>query len=301
MEKYITFDVGGMKVKHALIKKNGEFVTKSEYPTERNSLDIFLKDMLDTINDYRENSEVSGIAISLPGYIDVMTGYSELAGAISALHGQNLKILLEESTGLPVEIENDGNCAALAERVSGNAQGCEHFICMTIGTGVGGGIFLNGDIYRGHSFRAGEYGGMFTVFQNGERKDMHETASMTALIKAYEDYKKIDDQIDGKDIFTEAESDPAIKAILDDWINHISRGIYNLATTFNPEKILIGGGVSTQSYLFEKINRQLEEYGLWSYFKMPVEPCKFRNDAGMLGAFYHFINIHAGDPAIRRS
>ncbi|GLC89554.1 ROK family protein [Lysinibacillus piscis] len=288
MTKYIVFDCGGTKIKHGIINANGELLTKDAYKTVRDNLAVFLDNMLLTIRNYQQNHDIAGIAISMPGYVDIDTGYLERAGAITALDGQNMKQLLEAEFSLPVEIENDGNCVALAEKISGNAQECQNFVCMTIGTGIGGGLYLNGDIYRGYRYRAGEYGAMLTAFHSECMLDMHVTASFSKLLFTYKAYKKVQGHVEGAQIFAEAMTDTAVKELVDQWIQHISRGVYNLAVTLNPEKILIGGGVSAQTYLLEEINRQLEKYELWQAFKIPVEPCHYRNDAGLLGAFYHF-------------
>ncbi|WP_182200255.1 ROK family protein [Paraliobacillus salinarum] len=288
MSNVIAFDFGGTKIKHGLINSNGEIITTGAYKTERKDLDRFLTDLFATVRTYQASSDVRGIAISMPGYIDVHTGYSERAGAITALDGKNIKDLLETEFSLPVETENDGNCAALAEGNSGNAQGCESFICMTVGTGIGGCIYLNGDIYRGSNLRAGEYGMMITDLTSGEQKNMHQTAGFSNLVTDYKRYMQTDENVEGTAIFEAALNDPHVKKMIDDWVGHISRGIFNLCVTLNPEKILIGGGVSAQSYLFETINRQLKQYHYWHEFEIPVVPCKYHNDAGMLGAYYHF-------------
>lgn len=288
MEKYIVFDFGGTNIKHGLADANGEIVTKSTYGTETENLAIFLEDLYATIRTYQNDHDIHGIAISMPGYIDPYTGEIERAGAIKALDGKNIKQLLEEEFSLPVEVENDGNCAALAEKVSGNAQEVENFICMTVGTGIGGCIYLNGDIYRGYRLRAGEYGMMVTYLPSGEKKDMHNTAGSSKLISDYKEYKNIDGHVEGTQIFEEAKSNPQVKEMVDRWIEHIARGVYNLTVTLNPEKILIGGGVSAQNYLIEEINRQLKDYQYWHEFVIPVERCKHLNDAGMIGAFHHF-------------
>lgn len=287
MKHYIAFDIGGTKIKHCIIQEDGTILSKSDYPSERRNLDVFVNDLLRTIRDYQSKYEVSGIAISMPGYIDYRTGYSEMAGAIEALNGKNLKAILQEHINLPIEIENDGNCAAIAEHATGHAQGCENFICMTIGTGIGGGIFLNGKIFHGYQFKGGEFGFMVTQMENG-LPNMHEIASTTSLLNAYKTYKNVDEVLDGRIIFEELKTDEQVQKIFQQWVSHLCRGIYNLVVTLNPEKFLIGGGVSAQPVLFEEINRQMQNYLKWEEFKIPILPCKHRNDAGMIGAFYHF-------------
>ncbi|KIL44334.1 ROK family protein [Jeotgalibacillus soli] len=294
MRKYITFDVGGTKVKHGLLLEDGTILSKDSYDSKSTNLELFLKEMVDTIDLYTRNHNVSGVAISLPGFINPRTGYSERAGSVTVLDNQNLKRLLERRITLHVEIENDGNCVALAEKYSGNAQKCTDFICVTIGTGIGGGIFINGKLLHGHSFRSGEFGFMITQAKM-DNSVLHNNASTTALIRSYKKLKGISESesINGETVFLESVENMAVRRLIDDWIKNISYGIYNLAATLNPQKILIGGGVIAQQDLLSKINDQLDQLYWWKDIKIPVETCKHQNDAGMIGAMYHFIQKYA--------
>jgi beta-glucoside kinase len=292
VKKYITFDVGGTNVKHGVILENGTFLSKNSYTTQCTNLEDFLKDMVDTIRMYSRKHEISGVAISLPGFVNPQTGFTERGGAVTALNNQNLKKLLEARIPFSVEIENDGNCAAIAEKNSGNARNCSDFICLTIGTGIGGGIFINGKPLHGHSFRGGEFGFMITS-SGGNESVMHDNASITALIHSYKILKGISEaeKINGKIIFEESEYNEAVRRLIDDWIRNICYGIFNLAATLNPQKILIGGGVTAQPDLIRKINDQLNKFYWWKQIKVPVERCMHQNEAGMIGAMYHFIEM----------
>ncbi|WP_026567603.1 ROK family protein [Bacillus sp. UNC41MFS5] len=291
MKKYLSFDIGGSKIKHGLLLENGTILSKDSYKTMNNDLDIFLKDMVETIKLYKKNNDLSGVAISLPGFINPKTGYSERGGAITALDNQNLKKFLEKRFSLQVEIENDGNCAALAEKISGNAKNCTDFICVVIGTGIAGGIFVDGKILNGHSFRGGEIG--FIITQTG--KDYYDlwnhTGSTSALIHSYKNLKGIGEfeNIKGETVFKEAAKSNLVRKLLDDWIKINSYGIFNLVATLNPQKILIGGGVSAQPGLIDSINDGLDKIYPWRDIKVPVESCKYQNDAGMIGAMYHLL------------
>ncbi|MCM3763385.1 ROK family protein [Neobacillus niacini] len=290
MKKYICFDVGGTNVKHGILQEDGTIISKSSYRTPTDNLEQFLTKMTETIMSYLKNHQVSGIAVSLPGFINHYTGFSEQAGAVTALKNQNLKSLLEARVPLRVEIENDGNCAAIAEKISGNAKGCDDVICVTIGTGIGGGIFVNGKLLRGQRFRTGEFGFMITQANEHDYGDnWHATASTAALISAYKKLKGGEDQTNGEAVFLHAARSKSVKKLIDSWTRNISYGIFNLAATLNPEKILIGGGVSSQEDLLPAIQRHLDELPWWKDLKVPIERCKHRNDAGMLGAMYHFI------------
>ncbi|MCQ6280425.1 ROK family protein [Bacillus sp. EB600] len=296
MKKYICFDVGGTKVKYGLLLEDGSVLSKGDYNTSRINLELFLKDMIDTINMYTRNTIVSGIAISLPGFINPHTGYSELAGNIGALSNKNLKKLLEAKISLPIEIENDGNCAALAEKISGNAKNCTDFICITLGTGIGGGIFTNGKLLHGHSFRGGEFGFMVTRGKSRRFEVWHSNASTSALIHSYKKLKGLSEteNIDGETVFLESNNNHSVKKLIEDWTKNLSYGIYNLTVALNPQKVLIGGGVANQQELLSMINHQLDLNPWWKVFKVPVELCKHQNDAGMIGALYHFLQKQTG-------
>ncbi|PCK20804.1 transcriptional regulator [Bacillus pumilus] len=291
MAYYVVFDVGGTRTKYGLMNQDGELFTSGDYQTNGRQLEPFLEAMKEVVKQYEKAWDVRGIAISLPGFVDSQTGYTEFAGAIIALNGQNVKTLLEERTSLRVEVENDANCAALAEKYSGHAKNCDSFICMTIGTGVGGGIFVNGQLVRGSFYRGGEFGMMLTETENGQFTTLNSSASTAGLIRSYKEKQGIphSKQIDGQTIFERAAYDPSIQKMLDQWYKRIAIGIYNVATVLNPEKILIGGGVSGRPDLIPNIEKHLHTLHAWKDIEVKLEPCYYLNQAGMKGALYHFL------------
>ncbi|MBS4747904.1 ROK family protein [Bacillus altitudinis] len=291
MAYYVVFDVGGTKTKHGVMDRNGELITSGDYETNCRQLEPFLEGMENVVKEYQRTWDIKGIAMSLPGFVDSQTGYTEFAGAIIALNGQNVKTLLEEKTSLRVEVENDANCAALAEKFSGHAKECDSFICMTLGTGVGGGIFAGGELVRGASFRGGEFGMMLTETENGQFTTLNSSASTAGLIRSYKEQQGIpqSQQIDGQEIFEKAKHDPAIEKMIDQWYKRIAIGIYNVATVLNPEKILIGGGVSARPDLIPNIEKHLHTLHAWKNIQVTLETCYYFNQAGMMGALYHFL------------
>lgn len=294
MKQIICFDIGGTKVKHGVLTEKGKILEQGSYPTEIDDHQIFMDAMIATIKTYRQAYAVAGIAMSFPGYVDADTGYIERAGAIRAMDKVNVIKMLSEETGLPVAVENDANCVALAEKFLGNAQECDDFVCMTIGTGIGGGIFLNGEILRGKRWRAGEFGMMVMSGLSSECKTMHDTAATAALIDTYKKFKGLDKEslVEGQQIFEEAGHDPFVQALVDDWLTYISFGIFNLVCTLSPEKVLIGGGVSAKDGLLELIEKKLAKLPLWEDFRTPLAICHFKNDAGLIGALYHYLSKH---------
>lgn len=294
MDKYIAFDVGGTNVKHALLFEDSNIINNGKYKTDCTDLAAFLDGMFHTILTYKKKHDIKGIAISLPGYINPKTGYSENAGFIEALHNQNIKKMLEEKLGIAVTVENDGNCAALAEKWNGNAVECKNFICMTIGTGIGGGIMINDALLHGARFKGGEFGHMYIQTKDGLKENLHKSASTSALISAYRQLKQLNlsEKVDGEEIFKEAESNKEVQKVMQQWYKNISYGVFNLAVTFNPEKILIGGGVSERNELIYHVVKHLETIPRWEEFKVPIDACKHKNNAGVIGALHHFLKVN---------
>ncbi|SDL96387.1 ROK family protein [Sediminibacillus halophilus] len=292
-DKFIAFDVGGTKVKHSVILGDGIILEKAQYDTPVSDLERFLMEMELIIKQYRSRHSVNGIAISMPGPINPVTGYldSDTAGNVVCIRRRSIKTLLEEKIDVPVEVENDGNCAALAEQFNGNAQGVKNFVCVTIGTGIGGGIVVDGKVLHGKSFRGGEFGFMITDRSLPDKAIWHRNGSTGSLIQDYRQFMRLDtnEKVEGQAIFQQAEQNEQCAAILDEWLTSISSGLYNLAVTLNPEIILVGGGVSAQADLLQKIETKLEQMEFWKDFRVPLAVCKHKNDAGMIGAVQHFL------------
>lgn len=292
MKRYISLDIGGTKVKHGIVTENGEIIERGKYDTKHNDLEGFIENLEMIIEKYNSKHDIEGIAVSLPGFINYKTGYAVKAGAIEVLHGKNLKEILEKDMKLPVEIENDANCAALAERFNGNAVNCSDFVCITVGTGIGGAIMVNDKILHGNDFRGGEVGFMMTCDDEGDKCMMSQNASSRILIEQYKNYKKLrqDALVEGAEVFEEAENDEGVHDIVEKWFERLSRGIFNLAVILNPEKILIGGGVSEREGFIPNIEKYLEQNSVWEDVKVKIELCKYGNNAGLIGAAYNFMN-----------
>ncbi|CUN91777.1 ROK family protein [Clostridium disporicum] len=291
MRKIISIDVGGTFIKYGLVDEAGNVLCKNKMETIQKTAEGFVNELCEIANLYKEHKDILGIAISMPGFINNIEGIPLVCSVLRFIEGYKLQEELSLRTNLKVRIENDANCVALAEKFSGNAKECEDFICITIGTGIGGGIYLNNKLIRGKQFKGGEFCYMITKDKAGYQK-LNENSSMTALIKMYKEYKKISDteKVLGSDIFKEAEKDENIKAIINEWYGNIARMIYNVSSMLNPEKILIGGGVSAREELISELQNALNEIPWWKHVSCTIEKCKHENDAGLIGAAYNFIN-----------
>lgn len=292
MKRYLAFDIGGTNVKYGIVSEEGSIIEKGIYNTNVDSSEEFIEDIISIYNKFK--GKVDGIAIAMPGYIDAERGIPKVCYAINVMEGKSIKEILEDKTGVKVEVENDANCVALAEKFNGNAKECTDFVCITVGTGIGGGIFCNNRILRGSNFAAGEFGFMITTGYNKDKKfDVFSTNSSTSsLINRYKAYKNIDANINisGETVFNERKVDTGVESLIEDWYRCLAIGILNLSATLNPQKVLLGGAISTREEFISEIKYYLEEIPWWNDVKCEIDICKHRNDAGLIGAVYNFSN-----------
>ena len=258
MQLFIGFDVGGTHIKHGVINENGEELTSDEYDTPDDE-STFKQKWKAVVDKYRQEHEIVGIGVSFPGHINHHTGEAAKAGALDYLDGENLCELFAQLTDLPVTTENDANCAALGERWQGAGKDYEHFVCITIGTGIGGGIVMEGDLYRGSHYRAGEFG-VLPVGNNGE--PMHEVASASGLMKACRRALAVseDEMPDGEELFRRMDSDVHLREAIEEWAHFLSRGIYSVISMFDPRAVLIGGGISEQEKIYLLLDKYLQRF-----------------------------------------
>ena len=146
MKTYLVIDVGGTNIKYALMKEDLSFVDKGEIETPKTNLDDFVNALV-LLYEARKD-QVDGMAFSLPGLIDSTKGFMYTGGALSHyLFNVNLVEMMQARTGVPVTIENDGKCAALAELWKGSLKGVDIGMVLTVGTGIGGGLVVGGKWY----------------------------------------------------------------------------------------------------------------------------------------------------------
>ncbi|MBN1467114.1 MAG: ROK family protein [Fusobacteriaceae bacterium] len=295
---YLVFDIGGTAIKYALMTETCEFLEKGEIPSYSNDFDDFLSKLEDIFNNY---SGIKGIAISAPGKIDSDTGYMFSGGALHYNTGKNLVEILKQKWNLPVTIENDGKCGALAEAWKGSLSDCKDAIVIILGTGVGGGIIKNRKLHKGHEFVAGELSFIInnTNAKKGEPLNMfgYSGGVYNGLCKPVAIKKSLPkENVNGKFVFDLAnKGDKEVLEILDEYCYKIVLNIHNLQHIYNPEKIAIGGGISSQPILLEYLNNNIEylqkNFGNMLPLSKPLlTVCKFQNDANLIGALYNFLN-----------
>lgn len=289
MKKYVSIDIGGTAIKYGVINSEGQIVEKEQMPTEawRGGPEILNK-VIGIVETYKKIYTVSGICISTAGMVDVEKGEIFYAAPLIPNYaGTKFKQVLEEKFQIPCEVENDVNCAGLAESVSGVAKQSKVTLCLTVGTGIGGCIIIQGKIFRGYSNSACEVG-----YMNMGDSDFQTLGAASVLTKKVAERKKEpQERWNGYRIFEHAKKGDAVCCqAIDEMVDILGKGIANICYVLNPEIIVLGGGImAQQEFLKEKIEQSVKRYLVPSIAEnTKIAFAKHKNDAGMLGAFYHF-------------
>ena len=294
----MTFDVGGTEIKYALMDENFTIYERGYVPTPKDTFEQF-RDAIDGI--YRPHAdEVDGIAMSLPGFIDAEHGKVLGSGALRYNWQRPVGVQLSEYCGCPVVLENDGKAAVQAEFSCGSLQGCTNAAVFVIGTGVGGGLIVNGEIVRGIHACAGEFS---FINANAEVFDNFSgyvgvRCSTTGLLQTYASLKGTDELISGRELFARMPDDKEAQQALDILATSIAKQIYNLYWLLDVEKVAIGGGISRQPIVTEKINEKFREIirlhpmpKIAETMKVEIVPAAFHNDANLIGAFMTYVKL----------
>lgn len=285
--RILAFDIGGTEIKYAVCDENFNLTQKNSVPT--NAHEGGSKIIERVVEIAKSFDNIDRIGISTAGQVDSNKGEIIFAtDSIPGYTGTKIKEIVEAATGIPVAVENDVNSAAVGEAVFGAAKGQKNFICLTYGTGIGGAIYLNGNLFTGSSFSAGEFGHIIT-HANG--KDCtcggcgcYEVyASASALVKSVND--NLGTSMNGKDIFNNFDN-PEICSVIDGWIDEIVTGLISIIYIFNPAFIILGGGIMNEAYITEEINIKLQRKLMPSFRKVRAVKALMGNDANKLGAAY---------------
>ena len=296
MQYYVCIDIGGTAIKYGLADANGQFLQKDIMDTrarEDGAAGVQTK-VLSIVDGYSGTYELAGVAISTAGIVDPEQGRILYAGAASfpGYTGTRLQELVEKSCGLPCTVENDVNCAGLGELWLGAGQQAKSMFCMTVGTGIGGCVILEGKVWHGAGYSAGEIGYM-KVGGAGSLEDLASTRHM--LLEAAKSHHMSGQALDGKQVFAWARAGDAdaVNAI-GHMVSTLAKGIANVCYVFNPELVVLGGGIMAQeTYLKPRLLVELQELMPASILEhTTLAFAKLQNDAGMLGALYNFRQRH---------
>ena len=308
MKHYFGIDLGGTFIKGAIVNEDGKIVIKDKAPTEaEKGPDKVVENIAALCATLLEKSgmkkeDITAIGMGVPGMID---GKEGVVVTSNNLCWENFRIAdkLTSLTGLPVKTANDANVAALGEMKFGFGGIYKSIILLTLGTGVGGGIVVDGKLIEGNKGAGAELGHSVIVFDGepctcGRRGCLEAYASATAIIRdtkrameAHKDSKLWEvgslDAVDGKTAFDYYDTDEYAKAVVDSYIKHLACGIANMMNIFRPDAVILGGGVCAQGdALIKPLQKIADEeiFGQELGPRVPVLTAKLGNDAGCLGA-----------------
>ena len=304
---YLGIDIGGTAAKFGLVNGEGVMISEVlEYPVKFDDYETpIIETVVKSAKEFMSKNnktffDINGIGVSATGGINSKLGIVEgSAGHIKNWKGTNIKKRLEAEFGMNTAVLNDANAAALGEMWKGAAKGRENVVVMTIGTGVGGGIIVDSKILLGSKGFAGEIGHI-PVNVDGEKCSCENTGciehygSTSALVRniknaviSGEIIGINEDEIDGRLIFKQVSAgNKAVIKYVDEWINYISAALVGLVHIFNPEMVILGGGVSKQKEFFVDKVRDKVLHSVMDNFaqSLSIEAAELGNNAGIIGA-----------------
>ena len=315
---YAGIDLGGTNIAAGIVDESGKMIDSMSVPTNagRDFRDI-VKDMAELVKKLADKtgipiSDIEAAGIGCPGSIDSERGICEYSNNLNMCHA-DVAGEFRKNLDIPVYIENDANAAALGEYEM-NAKGSKSFVFITLGTGIGGGVIINGEIFKGFNGVGAELG--HTVINVGGerctcgRKGCWEAyASVTALIRqtkaAMEQHKdslmhsiaEKEGKVSGLTSFLAAkQGDEAAMEVVSQYFEYIAEGVTNLVNIFQPEILAIGGSISKErEYLLKPVKAFVEKNDFNRYMpKAKIEIAKLFGDAGIIGAAIAARNAHNG-------
>lgn len=308
VKKFIGIDIGGMTIKGIVIRSDGKVLCEDSIETgSENGGDTICNNIVTLINKMIQSlggfkTDIKGVGIGCPGLIDSKRGMVVFAGNLN-LRYYSLAGSVSEIIGLPVKITNDANAAALGEAKFGAGKKYNDSLLVTLGTGIGGGIVIDGKLFEGGKSAGAEIGHTVIV-ENGLKCTcgrcgcFERYASARALMEqtkaameANRNSKMWDrytlETVTGKTPFEYADTDITAKIVVDNYIKHLACGIINIANVFRPEVVMLGGGVSEQG---ERLTVPLQKiidkeiFAGTGYAPIKVAKASLGSKAGAYGA-----------------
>lgn len=290
--KYLSIDIGGSSIKFGLMDHAGQIISRGKVTTPQ-KLDPFVKQILALVSQYV--SQIKGVAICAPGKIDPHDGLIYYGGALPFLDKLSLPETIHQHFGndLIVTVENDGKCAALSELWLGNLHGIDNGAAVVLGTGVGGGLILDGHLYRGTHFQAGElsflpsYGAPNDIVNNNYGINGSAVKMVAKIAKHYGS-----DTGDGLRAFKKIKKGKKFaKKVFNNYCRQIAEMIFAIQSIIDVQRYVIGGGISAQPIVAKRIHHYLKKMvKRQATISHPeVVTAHFHNDANLYGALYNLL------------
>lgn len=303
VEFFAGLDLGGTFLKYAIGTADGAIVKRGKKPSRADEagekvFQVIFAAIRELENEAKKrHGNLRAIGIGSPGAIDFDRG--RLIGTTPNIaHWANADIrgTVEKEVSIPVWVDNDANIMALAESRKGAAKGYQNVICATLGTGIGGGILIGGELYRGSHYAGSEIGHMMIVHDGlpcncGGRGCFEKYASAPAMVRHYissmnKSGKPVADNVSTFAIFQNAnKGEPEANEAIDKTLGYLGTGFASLVNIFNPEILVVGGGVADAGEDFiARIHHAIEERAMKPALKgLKVAKAQLGNDAGFVG------------------
>lgn len=319
----LALDFGGTSVKYAVVNSQGSLLRVGKKDAPLDSKEQFVQRAVEIYRDFGGGTE--GIGVSIPGYVDTVSGILVGSGAYRSLYGCNIRKLLGESIPVPIAVENDGKCGALAEVWKGALAECQDGVVMILGSGIAGGIIKDGKVHKGRNFTAGEFSNFLTdpcdpsffglavmncaafglTYKLCKKKNLafecqDYSAELKGLDAGFQDrYPKSSEpkkqvRADGRQIVKWLEEgDADTIEVYKDFIRSLAVLIFNVQIIYAPEKVVIGGGLSRLPAIIQDLEKALadlyQRIGIGSELRAQVVKSCFLDECNMIGAAYHYL------------
>ena len=299
MAQYLVLDIGGTFVKYAIMDDEGQFIEQGKVPANTTSEEHMLASLAD-VRETVATYDYEGVAISMPGRIDTAKGWAYTGGAFTWLHDYPAAGKYGAVFGKPCTVANDGKCAAIAESWEGALKDVDSGAVLVLGTGVGGGIVLNGEVWMGCSDGAGELSWLvcdLPAIHQGKAGSAIWAGKIAAgaIVPKFGLAKGLANA-DGIMLFDAYEAgDEDAKAIMDEYAMWASSGIITLQAVLDLPRYAIGGGISarpeTTTLIRDAVDKLFEMHPYLPFSKPEIVTCKFGNEANLIGALaFHLRN-----------
>ncbi|CAJ2236324.1 ROK family protein [Companilactobacillus paralimentarius] len=288
-------DIGGTSIKFAVMKDDQ--LEKLEPVKTPQTLEEFYQVLTNKVDSMKAQYQITGVGISSPGAVNKKTGVVEGASAIPYIHNFEIQQALSKRFDLPVSMENDANCAALAELDSGAGRDVSSLLFLIIGTGVGGSVIINHQIWHGAHLFGGEFG--FTLVD--DKSTLSNLATSVGVAQRYNANSKPITNYSGKEVFDLADhGDARAQKEVQTMYYSLAKGIYNLQYSFDPELIVLGGAVSNNPHLIPEVNKEIEKIRKVvkiASIKPEIVPCHYTDEANLRGAAVDFAQTYPKEDA----
>lgn len=287
MRNLVVVDVGGTTIKYGLWNETTKEISDKGSVYTPKTIDEFYG-ILEFIADKYDRERLDGMGISIPGAVDQVKGEIGGISALPYIHNFPIQKTLEQRLGINVTMENDANCAALAEISLGAAKDMQNILFLIIGTGVGGSVVINRQIVHGSHLYGGEFGMM--IGNHYQQLSLFGTA--VHLAERYnQDHET---ELTGKEVLDLAdEGNISAQVATQVMYENLAQAIYNLQFVTDPEAVIIGGGVSANAQFIKNLDLELDKL-MSAMGHIPIKPkllaAKYHNDANLIGAAYNFYN-----------